>query len=195
MKITSVEYVGSYGYPSKLPREQRPEVALFGRSNVGKSSLINSLLGRTGVARISKTPGKTRSANFFKVNDRFFLVDMPGYGYAKVSKAEQGRWVKIFEQYLGDDTRRNGLIQLLDIRHTPTAQDVESVARMRNTERPLCIVFSKSDKVKRGALQRQIAAALSTVKAPGNAAVIPYSSVTGQGKRELWAWLEDTLGL
>ena len=95
-------------------------MAFVGRSNVGKSSLINTLLNRRGVARISKTPGKTRSANFFRINDRFHFVDMPGYGYAKVSKSEKERWMKIYEQYISDTTRKNALVQLLDIRHDPT---------------------------------------------------------------------------
>ena len=137
MKVREVEFIGSFGYPHKLPREQRPEVAVFGRSNVGKSSLLNTLLGRHGVARISKTPGKTRSANFFKINDRFFVVDMPGYGFARASKAEIARWTKIFNQYVDDTERNNALIQLIDIRHDPTAADVENARRLSRTGRPL----------------------------------------------------------
>ena len=105
MKVHSVEFVGSFGYPHKLPRDPRPEVTLFGRSNVGKSSLINTLLGRKGVARISKTPGKTRSANFFIINERFYLVDMPGYGFARASRPEIGRWTKICLLYTSPSPR------------------------------------------------------------------------------------------
>jgi GTP-binding protein len=195
VKISDVEFIGSFGYPHKLPREARPEVAFFGRSNVGKSSLINTLLGRRGVARISKTPGKTRSANFFRINDRFHLVDMPGYGYAKVGKEERERWTKIFDQYARDDTRNNAIIQLLDIRHDPTQDDRESVERLSGTERPLCLIFNKSDKVAKGQVDRRISEILRRLEASPRAVVMPFSSVTGQGKRELWGWITDILSL
>jgi GTP-binding protein len=195
MKISSVEFVGSFGYPHKLPKEARPEVAFFGRSNVGKSSLINTLLARRGVARISKTPGKTRTANYFRINDRFHLVDMPGYGYAKVPQAEKERWTKIYSQYVSDTTRNNALIQLLDIRHNPTEADKESVARMSEAGRPLCIVFNKADKVKKGQVDRQIGAILSRLDVKDDAVVMTFSSVTGVGKKQLWGWIIDNLGL
>jgi GTP-binding protein len=195
MKISGVDFIGSFGYPHKLPREARPEVAIFGRSNVGKSSLINTLLGRKGVARISKQPGKTRSANFFRINDRFHLVDMPGYGYAKVSKSEKERWNKIFDQYIADTTRRNALIQLLDIRHDPTEADCESVLRLSGAERPLCIVFNKSDKVKRTQTDRRIREILAKLDAAPHAVVMTFSSVTGDGRKELWSWIQDVLSL
>jgi GTP-binding protein len=195
MKITSVEFIGSFGYPHKLPQEARPEVAFFGRSNVGKSSLINTLLKRRGVARISKTPGKTRTANFFRINDRFHLVDMPGYGYAKVPKAEKARWTKIYEQYVADASRKNALIQLLDMRHNPTQADRESVARLSAASRPLCLVFNKSDKVKNSQADQRIREILSHLDADPDAVVITFSSVSGQGKRLLWSWIEDALSL
>jgi GTP-binding protein len=195
MKIRSVEFVGSFGYPHPLPRDPRPEVAVFGRSNVGKSSLINTLLGRRGVARISKTPGKTRSANFFRINDRFHLVDMPGYGYARVSKVELARWRSLTAQYLADASRRNAIVQLIDARHAPTDADAESVARLAQSGRPLGLVFNTADKVKPSAARAGVAAALRRLEAPREAAVIGFSSVTGAGRRELWAWIEDALGL
>lgn len=195
MKITSVEFVGSFGYPHKLPREARPEVAFFGRSNVGKSSLINTLLGRKGVARISKAPGKTRSANFFRINERFHLVDMPGYGYAKVSKTEKARWTRIYDQYVSDETRRNGFIQLLDVRHDPSEADRESVSRLSAASRPLCLVFNKSDKIKSSQFDRRVREILSQLEADPDAVVVMFSSVTGQGKGELWSWITDVLSL
>ncbi len=195
MKISSIEFVGSFGYPHKLPKEARPEVALFGRSNVGKSSLINTLLTRKGVARISKSPGKTRTANFFRINDRFHFVDMPGYGYAKVPKAEKERWTKIYDQYMSDTTRNNALIQLLDIRHDPTQADKESVARMSAAHRPLCLVFNKVDKIKKGQVDRQIGGILTRLQARNDAVVMTFSSVTGEGKKQLWGWIIDNLGL
>jgi GTP-binding protein len=187
--------VGSFGYPGPLPDDPRPEVALFGRSNVGKSSLINTLLGRRGEARISKTPGKTRTANFFRINDAFFLVDMPGFGYAKVSKSERERWKHLFEQYLDAEDRVNALVQLIDARHEPTELDQEALVRLSRTRRPLCLVFTKADKVSRGALDARIRAALRLLDARPDTGVVAFSSVTGLGKRELWAWIETVLSL
>ena len=195
MKVTSVEFIGSFGYPHPLPREARPEVAFFGRSNVGKSSLINTLLVRKGVARISKQPGKTRTANFFRINDRFHLVDMPGYGFARVPMGEKVRWIKLVEQYIGAQDRNNALVQLIDARHEPTAADIESIQRLNASGRPLCLVFNKVDKVKTSQLDHRIAECLSTVRVQSDAAVIPFSSVSGVGRRELWAWIRDTLSL
>jgi GTP-binding protein len=195
MRVRDVEFIGSFGYPNKLPRERRPEVALFGRSNVGKSSLINTLMGRRGVARISKTPGKTRSANFFLINERFFLVDMPGYGFARASKAEIARWTRIFDQYVSDESRTNALVQLIDARHDPTSADVENVRRMSQTGRPLCLVFNKADKVKSSHISRRIRESVAKLEVSGEVAVVPFSSVSGVGKRELWAWIEDVLSL
>ena len=182
-------------YPNKLPQEQRPEVAFFGRSNVGKSSLINTLLGRRGVARISKTPGKTRSANYFLINDRFFFVDMPGYGFARAPKPEIARWTKIFDQYVQDTTRNNGLIQLIDARHDPTSSDIENVRRLSAAGRPVCLVFNKSDKVKPSQFNRRIRDSISCMEVSKDAAVITFSSVSGDGRRELWRWIEEVLSL
>jgi len=195
MKITNLQFIGTYGYPHKLPHDRRPEVALFGRSNVGKSSLINTLLNRRGAARISKSPGKTRSANYYLINDRFYFVDMPGYGYAKVSKAEIARWAKIYDTYIEDGDRNNGLVQLLDIRHDPTAADKELAARLARTSRPLCLVFSKSDKVKPSQINSRVGDILSHLDISQAAAAIPFSSVSGRGKKELWNWIRDVLSL
>jgi GTP-binding protein len=195
MKVRSVEFTGSFGFPGGFPDDPRPEVAMFGRSNVGKSSLINSLLGRTGVARISKTPGKTRAANFFKINDTFFLVDMPGYGYAKVSKSELKRWKELFELYLAADDRRNALVQLIDARHDPTALDIESVARLDACDRPLCLVFTKADKVSGSSLHTRITQSVRMLDVRPQTGVVAFSSVTGKGRNELWAWIEGTLSL
>ncbi len=195
MKIRTLEFIGTYGYPNKLPRDRRPEVALFGRSNVGKSSLINTLLNRRGAARISKTPGKTRSANFFLVNQVFYFVDMPGYGYAKVSKAEIARWAKIYDTYIEDRERNNGLIQLLDIRHDPSDADRELASRLSGTSRPLCLVFSKSDKVKAALVNGRIADIVSHLDVGATTAAIPFSSVSGQGKKELWTWIREVLSV
>jgi GTP-binding protein len=195
MKIQSVEFMGSFGYPGGLPDDRRPEVALFGRSNVGKSSLINTLIGRVGVARVSKTPGKTRAANFFAINKKFVMVDMPGYGYAKVSKSEIERLRRLREQYLGADERRSALVQLIDARHLPTELDVEFATRLAESERALCLVFTKADKVAKSSLRETVGRALARLDVRSDTGVVAFSSVTGQGKAELWAWIETQLGL
>jgi GTP-binding protein len=196
MQVRSVEFFGSFGYPAGLPDDPRPEVALFGRSNVGKSSLINTLLGRRDEARVSKTPGKTRTANYFAINKDFFLVDMPGYGYAKASKAERARFVKLFEQYIDADDRRSAFVQLIDARHDPTDLDIESIDRLRRSRRPLCLVFTKADKVSRNKLDASIArAVVDRLTVRNDVGVVPFSSVTGQGKKELWGWIESALKL
>jgi GTP-binding protein len=194
MKVKSVEYSGSFGFPGPLPDATRPEVALFGRSNVGKSSLINRLLGRDGVAHVSKTPGKTRAANFFLVNECFVVVDMPGYGYARLSKIEIERLRRLREQYLDAADRDGLLVQLIDVRHLPTALDAESVERLARSGRPLCLVFTKADKVPKSSLRPAIARALQRLDVPADTGVVPFSSVTGQGRAELWAWIESHLG-
>ncbi|MDH4036596.1 MAG: ribosome biogenesis GTP-binding protein YihA/YsxC [Candidatus Krumholzibacteria bacterium] len=194
MKIKTVEYTGSFGFPGGFPADPRPEVALFGRSNVGKSSLINTLLGREGVARISKTPGKTRAANFFRINDRFFLVDMPGYGYAKIPRSESRRFTRMFELYLAEP-RKNALVQLIDARHEPTDLDVESVRRLDATGRPMCLVFTKADKVSKSSMSGRISAAIRELDVRPDTGVVAFSSVTGNGRKELWAWIEASFAL
>ncbi|HEU4930395.1 MAG TPA: ribosome biogenesis GTP-binding protein YihA/YsxC [Candidatus Krumholzibacteria bacterium] len=186
--------MGSFGYPGPLPDPRYPEIALFGRSNVGKSSLINALLGRGGVARVSKTPGKTRAANLFRINESFVLVDMPGYGYAKLPRNEIERLRRLRGQYLDADDRQSVLVQLIDARHPPTELDVESVAELRASGRALCLVFTKSDKVPKSSLRQTIAKALRHLDVTADTGVVPFSSVTGQGKAELWAWIEARLG-
>jgi len=195
MHVRSVEFFGSFGYPAGLPEDDRPEVAFFGRSNVGKSSLINTILGRRSEARVSKTPGKTRSANYFTINDKFFLVDMPGYGYAKAPKTERARFQKLYEQYIEADDRRNAIVQLIDARHEPTVLDLESIGRLRRSRRPLCLVFTKADKVSPNKLNASIARALQAIDVRRDTGVVPFSSVTGKGKHELWGWIEETLKL
>lgn len=193
MRIQSVEFMGSFGYPSPLPAARLPEVALFGRSNVGKSSLINTLIGRGGIARVSKTPGKTRAANFFVINEDFVMVDMPGYGYAKLAKSEIARLRRLREEYLDADDRKSALVSLIDARHPPTELDVEWVSQLHESGRPLCLVFTKADKVPKSSLRETLTRALGRLDARADTGVVPFSSVTGQGKAELWAWIETHL--
>ena len=144
---------------------------------------------------MSKTPGKTRAANYFKINDAFFLVDMPGYGYAKAPKTERARFQKLLEQYIDADDRRSAMVQLIDARHDPTDLDLQNIERLRASRRPFCLVFTKADKVSRNKLDASIARALRGMDVRRDTGVVPFSSITGQGKRELWAWIEGALKL
>jgi GTP-binding protein len=195
LRVDTVDFVGSFGYPHDFPGEGKPEIAFFGRSNVGKSTLINTLLSRRKAARTSKTPGKTRSANYFRINDRFFFVDMPGYGYAKAAKTEKKRWRMIIEKYLQDRDTGKGVVQLIDIRREPTPEDIEMTVALTRSNRRLCLVFNKVDKYKRSELEERIARSLDALRVESETAIIPFSSKSGVGKRELWLWIEDTLAL
>lgn len=149
-KVKDVQFVISAVKPAQFPNTPYPEIAFVGRSNVGKSSLLNSLVSRKNLARISSTPGKTRHINFFQVNGKFNLVDLPGYGYAKVSKVERESWRKIIEAYLVEREQLKLVVSLIDIRHDPTALDLDLINWLESIEREYLIVLTKGDKVKKG---------------------------------------------
>ena len=193
MKVKSVTYVGSFGYKQALPRPLGPEFVFIGRSNVGKSSLINTLVGRKNVARTSNTPGKTRTANFYTINDAFCFVDVPGYGYAQVSKSERAQSQKLIATYIATRKALAGVIQLLDVRHAPSAADRDTAEILSESGKALCLVFNKIDKIKRPVVDREIASHLQGLSVDGATVVVPFSSETGAGKRELWAWIQDRL--
>ncbi len=186
MKITSAEFIKSAVKPDQYPKTGLPEVAFAGRSNVGKSSLINTLLGRRKLAQTSATPGKTRLVNFFSVNGRFCFVDLPGYGFARVSRAEQQSWGPMVETYLRDSAQLRLVVCILDVRHDPTAQDRDLIEWLRHYWRRQLIVLTKSDKLSRGEAlkrRRQIAALLALGQ---DDPTILFSAQTGEGKAEMW---------
>jgi GTP-binding protein len=193
VRVKSVAYIGSFADPEALPRTGWPEIAFVGRSNVGKSSLINTLLGRRGVARTSNTPGKTRTANFFVVNDALCFVDMPGYGYARVSKEERSKWQTLMGRYLAKRDTLRGVVHLLDVRHAPARSDIEFYDELLNAERARCLVFNKVDKISRGSVRQTIAGHLRVLEPGPETAVIAFSSETGEGKNELWSWITNNL--
>ena len=193
MRVKSVAYIGSFADPEALPRAGWPEIAFVGRSNVGKSSLINTLLGRRGVARTSNTPGKTRTANFFVVNDALCFVDMPGYGYARVSKEERSKWQTLIGRYLAKRETLRGVVHLLDVRHAPARSDIEFFIGLLDADRPRCLVFNKVDKLSRGSVRQTIAGHLRVLEPGPETAVIAFSSETGEGKNELWSWITNNL--
>ncbi len=191
MKIKTSELSGVFGPTSKLPAETLPEIAFAGRSNVGKSSLINSLLNRKNLARTSSSPGKTVTINFYNVNEEFFLVDLPGYGYAKASLTERAKWGKMIEKYLGTRESLKAVVLLVDIRHAPTKDDVMMYNWIVETGLTPVIVATKLDKIKRSQKDKQLKLLRETlgIKAGSDINIVPYSSETKQGRDELLAIL------
>ncbi len=194
LKVKTVSYVGSFGDPRSSPRRDVPEIAFVGRSNVGKSSLINSLVGRRNVARTSNTPGKTRTANWYLIDNAFCFVDMPGFGYAKVSQEERSKWRAMITRYIAEREDLRGVVHLLDVRHSPSDADREIVFLIQEAGRRLCLAFNKVDKIGKGSIETSIAKHLGTLNIASTAAVVAFSTETGQGKRELWTWLLESVG-
>lgn len=184
MKITSAEFVKSAFERSHWTTDGLPEIAFLGRSNVGKSSLINSLLLRKGLARTSNTPGRTQSINFFLINDRIYFADLPGYGYARVSKTMRADWGKMAEEYLSDRDELALCVQLVDSRHEPTALDKQLNGWLLHNNKPHIVVATKADKLSSNELKKSIAA---TRKLFSASKVLPYSAKTGRGRDELWS--------
>ena len=172
------------GITSKLPDTGRPEIAFAGKSNVGKSSLINSLCNNFKLARISSSPGKTRLINFFRVNDAFYLVDLPGYGFAKAPKVEQEKWGKLMEDYLASGLLTH-IFLLIDIRHAPTAEDRQMFQWILYYGVPFTLIATKADKLARSKRQQAANTAAKLLGAPPYA--IPYSSETAEGREEVCA--------
>ncbi len=183
-------YLGGAVAKEGYPHTQLPEIAMLGRSNVGKSSLINRLANRKNLAHISGTPGKTRLINFYKIENRFVLVDLPGYGYAKVSKQERERWRTMIDSYLHERLNLCGLIQLVDMRHLPSELDLQMYRWVKQRSLPFIIVATKSDKVKRSQRakhKKDIRLKLDATLDP--AQPICFSAVTGEGRGDIWSFL------
>lgn len=190
MKIISAEFTKSAFDESHWTKDGRPEISFLGRSNVGKSSLINSLLNKKGLARTSNTPGRTQSINFFLINDSFYFTDLPGYGYAKVSKAMRQSWGKMAQDYLTERQELVLSIQLIDSRHQPTELDRQLQEWMIYNEKPHLIVATKADKLSNNQLKKNLDQIQRILP---ESTVIPYSSTTGKGKDEVWRELEKAL--
>jgi len=190
MKIKSAEHEITAVRPAQYPELQLPEVAFAGRSNVGKSSMINSLLNRKKLAYVGNTPGKTRQLNFFIVNDAFRLVDLPGYGYAKVSKAEKRSWSKLADTYF--DTRENLklIVHLIDIRHKPSVKDKEMAKWLMHSGIPYAVCAVKSDKITKGKYRKHASDIISVLGLPHDTPFVIYSSMKREGIKELWEIIE-----
>ena len=183
--VRTLEFLGGMASPRGWrPETALPEVAFAGRSNVGKSSLINSLLRRSKAARVSNTPGRTREINFFKVNDQFVLVDLPGYGYARISKDRKAEWKPMIESYLSSSPNLRGIVQLLDVRHDPTKDDLQMFDFLAQVGVPTMVVMTKTDKLSKAQAQTRITAITASLGLEDDQ-VIPFSSVTGEGRDDL----------
>jgi GTP-binding protein len=185
MKITSTEFVTSAVKPPNYPAGELPEVALAGRSNVGKSSLLNKLVNRKRLARTSNTPGRTRLINFFLVNGSFHLVDLPGYGYAKVAVGERDSWRKMVESYLENRPHLKGVLMLVDCRHPPTGMDVQMYGWLKFRGLPAAVAVTKADKLSRSRLLQSLKVIRAELQLSEGDALVPFSAETGQGRDEL----------
>ncbi len=196
MEVRTVEFAGSLFDPGAPVPGDLPQVAFSGRSNVGKSSLINVLLRRTRkkLARVSATPGKTRSLNFYLVNDRFFLVDLPGFGFAWASSRVRQSWRVLVEDYLIGEPKLRGVVHLVDARRDPTTTDFEMVEFLATRGLPTLVVLTKMDKLKRMAREGSVAAAVERLNIDEDQ-VLSFSSKTGEGRDELLTALDDLIGL
>lgn len=193
MNLNNVSLVITAGLPSQLPgiiRTEFPQVAFCGRSNVGKSSLINCLLGRKKLARVSGEPGKTITANFYDVDGKLYLVDLPGYGYAKRSFAERDKWSKLFDRYFSLDTQIL-FLQLVDLKVGLTKDDAVMLNFLKEQDLPFAIVATKADKLNKTNREKCIAALHDDANIPDDAVIIPFSSQNGEGKDELWQIISE----
>lgn len=181
--------------PSQYPPEDLAEIAFAGRSNVGKSSLLNLLVNRKKLAYVSSTPGKTRTINFYRINDKFRIVDLPGYGYAKIPKKVSEQWGEMIEGYLKMRPNIIKVIQLVDIRHEPSKQDVQMYSYLKNYDLDGVVVATKADKISKGALQKHISVIRKKLSMSVEDIVIPVSSLKKQGHDELLSVMEEMLNM
>ncbi len=190
MIIKSVNLETVCGVTSVLPRNDKPEIAFAGKSNVGKSSLINALMNRKSYARTSAQPGKTQTINFYNIDDALYYVDLPGYGYAKVSKTEKERWGRMIENYLKKSEQLKCVFLLVDIRHEPSANDRQMYDWVVHNGYEPVIIATKLDKIKRSQKDKQIKLIRTGLRLGKEVTVIPFSAETKQGREEIWDLIE-----
>ncbi len=187
MKVHQVCLAATAVRPAQYPVDTKIEIAFVGKSNVGKSSLLNTLINRKALARISSNPGKTRTINFYNVEDMLYFVDLPGYGYAKISKTEQEKWGKMIEEYLGKRNQLKNVVLLVDIRHEPRENDILMYKWIRHYAFEVIVVATKLDKIKKSQVQKHVSIIRKALEMKPEEKVIPFSTETKQGKEELWA--------
>lgn len=185
INFQQAEFIRSATAPKDFPRDGLPQVAFAGRSNVGKSSVINRLLGRKNFARVGAAPGKTVHINYFLIDKIFYLVDLPGYGYAKVSKAERDRWGRLMEDYFADRQLMTFGAMIVDARHKPTADDCTMAQWYRDAGCPFVVVANKLDKLKKREIESNLLTIRETLELDESVKLIPFSAEKGEGKQEL----------
>ena len=195
MKVQNVELTISAVSPAQYPNEGFPEIALSGRSNVGKSSLINTLINRKGLARTSSQPGKTQMLNFYNIESELYFVDVPGYGYAKVSKKDREKWGQMIERYFSDRPVLRGVISLVDGRHEPTELDCQMIDFLHYYDLPILVCATKMDKIPRGKWNRTESQIRKKLALNPQDEIVLFSSVTKAGKEEVWNWVEKMSGI
>jgi GTP-binding protein len=186
MKVNQAEFIISAVGPAQYPTDALPEIALAGRSNVGKSSLINRMIARKNLARTSSQPGKTQTLNYYKINTDLFFVDLPGYGYAKVSKTKRQTWGKFIEDYIMKREELKLLLQLVDLRHPPSKDDQSMYDWLKHLDVPVCVVATKADKIPKGKWDKHAKIVRETLHLRAGDKLILFSSETGMGRDPLW---------
>lgn len=186
MKVISAHFVRSVVNIEQSPAEGYPEIAFAGRSNVGKSSLINCLLNRKRLALTSSSPGKTRMLNYYEINSELYLVDLPGYGFARVSRNERDRWKNLIEAYISGSKTLRGVVQIIDSRIGPTDLDMEMISWLAYLKKPTMIVATKTDKLPKSKRSKHLAMSARKLEPFGSFDILPFSSVNREGRKELW---------
>jgi len=193
VKIKTTEFVISAVKPEQYPDDALPEIALAGRSNVGKSSLINRLIQRKNLARTSGQPGKTQTLNYYRINESMYFVDLPGYGFARVSQETRKQWGKMIEKYLTERMNLRAVLHLVDIRHAPSAEDVMMSEWLDHIGIETCVVATKADKIPKGKRPAHVKVIREKLGLAKDRPLIVFSSEEGLGKDELWSWIEPRL--
>lgn len=193
MVIKNVNLETVIGVTSKIPENQMMEIAFAGKSNVGKSSLINALMNRKSLARTSAQPGKTQTINFYNINEELYFVDLPGYGYAKVSEQEKAKWGKMIEKYLHQSKMLHAVFLLIDIRHDPSANDKQMYEWILSNGFHPIIIATKLDKINRSQIQKQVKAIRQGLEVEKDTIIIPFSSETKQGREEIYELIDQML--
>ena len=187
LNVNKAEFIKSAASPNQFIRSSTPSVAFAGKSNVGKSSVINRMLNRKNFARVGASPGKTIHVNYFLIDGKVYFVDLPGYGYAKVSQAERDRWGKLMEQFFASEGLIDLGVMIVDARHKPTADDVTMAEWFKNSGCRLVVVANKLDKLKKSEIEPNMALIRQTLELPGDVLLIPFSAEKGQGRDALMA--------
>ncbi|EAE1650594.1 YihA family ribosome biogenesis GTP-binding protein [Listeria monocytogenes] len=194
MDVNNVELIISAVRPEQYPETDLPEYALAGRSNVGKSSFINTMIRRKSMARISQKPGKTQTLNFYKIEEALFFVDVPGYGFAKVSKTEREKWGVMIETYITSREQLRGVIQIVDLRHKPTEDDRMMYEFLKYYDIPVIVVATKADKIPRSKWQKNAKIVRETLDFDPDDKFVLFSSETKMGKDEAWQFIKEGMG-